>query len=178
MGDVFIILILMQFGPAPALLTYWADIVVAHGADLFRRYGRNFAKKVVWYKWLFNFACCAISTWVMFVVYGSNGLNLSSPFDLLVGLLAIAISWFCINTVTISLALSFWTNRRFWSVWREGISLYLLNFLGSAAAAGLIKVLYEQAGFVIFLLCLPIAIVFHQASIALISIGTHRLKFI
>ena len=163
MGDVFIILILMQFGPAPALLTYWADIVVAHGADLFRRYGRNFAKKVVWYKWLFNFACCAISTWVMFVVYGATeSLNLSSPFDLLVGLLAIAISWFCINTVTISLALSFWTNRRFWSVWREGISLYLLNFLGSAAAAGLIKVLYEQAGFVIFLLCLPIAIVFHQ----------------
>src|SRR5262249_15376382 len=52
-GDVFIILILMQYGPGPALVTYWADIAVAHGADLFRRHGRNFAKKVVWYKWLF-----------------------------------------------------------------------------------------------------------------------------
>jgi diguanylate cyclase (GGDEF)-like protein/putative nucleotidyltransferase with HDIG domain len=163
MGDVFIILILMQFGPAPALLTYWAGIAVAHGADLFRRHGRNFAKKVVWYKWLFNFACCSISTWLMFIVYRSTAnLGLKTPFDLFVALLGIATSWFFVNTVTISLALSFWTNRTFWSVWREGISLYLLNFLGSAAAAGLAKVLYEQAGFVIFLLCLPIAIVLYQ----------------
>src|SRR6185295_6523645 len=39
MGDVFIILILMQFGPGSALVTYWTDIVVANSADLFRRHG-------------------------------------------------------------------------------------------------------------------------------------------
>src|SRR5207237_3768848 len=39
MGDVFIILILMQFGPGPALATYWIDIVAAHTANLFRKYG-------------------------------------------------------------------------------------------------------------------------------------------
>src|SRR5215471_13670417 len=106
MGDVFIILILMQFGPGPALVTYWTDIAVAHGADLFRRHGRNFAKKVLWYKWLFNFACCSISTWLMFIVYRSTAnLGLKTPFDLFVALLGIATSWFFVNTVTISLAL-------------------------------------------------------------------------
>src|SRR5207237_4300339 len=34
MGDVFIILIFIQFGPGPALVTYWADSMAAHTADL------------------------------------------------------------------------------------------------------------------------------------------------
>jgi putative nucleotidyltransferase with HDIG domain len=82
--------------------------------------------------------------------------------DLLAVLLGIALTWFLTNTTTISLALSLWTNRPLLSVWREGIALYLLNFLGSAAAAGLIRVFYERAGFPIFLLCLPIAVVLYQ----------------
>ena len=39
MGDVFILVILMQFGPGPALVTYWLDTATATFADLFRRYG-------------------------------------------------------------------------------------------------------------------------------------------
>ncbi len=41
------------------------------------------------------------------------------------------------------------------------MSLYLLNFFGSAAAAGLISIFYEQNSLV-FLLTLPIAAVFYQ----------------
>src|SRR5947207_15991006 len=52
--------------------------------------------------------------------------------------------------------------RSFWSVWKEGIVLYLLNFLGSAAAAGLVTLFYERAGFLIFLLCAPIAVVLYE----------------
>src|SRR5262249_40505896 len=40
--------------------------------------------------------------------------------------------------------------------------LYLLNFLGSAAAAGLISLFYQRDGFWIFLLSLPVAVVFYQ----------------
>ena len=47
MGDVFIILILMRFGPSTALITYWMTSIVAAVADLFRRYrfGRNRPRK-------------------------------------------------------------------------------------------------------------------------------------
>src|SRR5206468_13127200 len=74
----------------------------------------------------------------------------------------ISMGWFFVNTSTLSLALSFWMKRSFWSVWKEGIVLYLLNFLGSAAAAGLVTLFYERAGFLIFLLCAPIAVVLYE----------------
>ena len=163
MGDVFIILILMQFGPGPALITYWMDIIAAHSADLFRKYGWHLTEKILLHRWLFNLACCALSTWTMYGLYRTVGnLNLNYPLHLALGLFSIAVGWFLVNTVTVSLAVSFWMNRSFWSVWREGVTLYLLNFLGSAAVAGLIWIFYKRAGFLIFLLCVPIAVVLYQ----------------
>src|SRR5437867_10528154 len=89
-------------------------------------------------------------------------LNLPDPISLVLGLLSIAMGWFLVNTSTLSLALSFWMIRSFWSVWTEGVSLYLLNFLGSAAAAGFMWLFYARAGFPIFLLSAPIAVVLYQ----------------
>ena len=76
-----------------------------------------------------------------------------------------ASSWFLVNTVTLSLAISFWMKKRFWSVWREGQSLYVMNFLGSAAAAGLIKLLYDRLGSLgssVVFLVVPIVVVLFQ----------------
>jgi diguanylate cyclase (GGDEF)-like protein/putative nucleotidyltransferase with HDIG domain len=163
MGDVFIIVILIQFGPFPALTTYWLDTAVATVTDLFRRHGFRLKDKILLHKWLFNLACCALSTWAMFAAYrGVGRLGLPKTINLLVELFAIALSWFIANTVTVSLALAFWSKRHFWSVWREGVALYLLNFVGSAAVAGLVRVFYEQVGFLVFLLCVPIAVVLYQ----------------
>jgi diguanylate cyclase (GGDEF)-like protein/putative nucleotidyltransferase with HDIG domain len=89
-------------------------------------------------------------------------LQLIYPVSLIAALISVAIGWFLVNTGTLSLALSFATRRSLWSVWREGIVLYLLNFLGSAATAGLALIFYERAGFLIFLLCVPIVVVFYQ----------------
>src|SRR5207244_4395798 len=115
------------------------------------------------HRWVFNLGCCASSTWTMYRLYQFVlTLDLPDRLNLVLGLFSIAMSWFLVNTSTLSLALSFWMNRSFWSVWKEGVVLYLLNFLGSAAAAGLIWLFYERAGFTIFLLCAPIAVVLYQ----------------
>jgi diguanylate cyclase (GGDEF)-like protein/putative nucleotidyltransferase with HDIG domain len=163
MGDVFIILVLMQFGAGPALVTYWIDIIIANAADLFRRHGRALRGKIKFHRWAFNIACCALSTWAMHAIYETIAqLNLSYPVSLIVSLFGIAIGWFLVNTGTLSLALSLLMQRSFWSVWREGIALYILNFLGSAAAAGLISVFYERVGFAIFFFSVPIAAILYQ----------------
>jgi len=80
-------------------------------------------------------------------------------------LAVIALSWFVVNTITVSLAISFWMQKRFWSVWQEGQSLYVMNFLGSAAAAGLIKLLYDRLGSLgssVVFLVVPIVVVLFQ----------------
>src|ERR1051326_6297966 len=106
----------------------------------------------------------------MYALYGAVGrLNLIYPFNLLAGLLSIATGWFVINTATVSLAVSFLMKRSFWSVWRDGAGLYLLNFLGSSAAAGLIWIFYQRAGFLIFLLCVPSAVVLYQLYLSYIE---------
>src|SRR5437867_7100275 len=69
MGDVFIILILIRFGPGPALVAYWTNILAAHTAEIFRRYGRNLKGKILVHRWVFNLACCTISTWTMYKLY-------------------------------------------------------------------------------------------------------------
>ena len=69
MGDVFIILILIRFGPGSALVAYWANILAAHAAEIFRRYGRDLKGKILVHRWVFNLACCAISTWTMYWLY-------------------------------------------------------------------------------------------------------------
>jgi diguanylate cyclase (GGDEF)-like protein/putative nucleotidyltransferase with HDIG domain len=79
-----------------------------------------------------------------------------------VSLAAIAMSWFVVNTTTVSLAISFWMRKGFWSVCREGLSLRVMNFLGSAAAAGLIRISYDAVSSLVFILCVPIAVVIYQ----------------
>jgi diguanylate cyclase (GGDEF)-like protein/putative nucleotidyltransferase with HDIG domain len=163
MGDVFIVVVLVKFGAGPALLTYWIDIAIAHSADLFRRHGFNLRGKILLHRWLFNFACCALSTWAMHEVY-RNVVRLPFPYAVssIVALFSAAIAWFFVNTGTLSLALSFALHRSFWAVWREGLVLYLLNFMGSAAAAGLISLFYDQVGSLIFALCIPIAVILYE----------------
>ena len=134
MGDVFIILLLIQFGPGPALLTYWIVSITAYVTDLYRRHGLHMRGKLRLHRWTFNLACCALSTFTMWVLYRKSiDLPIDYPINFIIGLLAIALGWFLVNTGTVSFAISLISNRRFLSVWREGIVLYLLNFLGSAA---------------------------------------------
>lgn len=163
MGDVFTILALIYFGPGPALITYWMDILIAHITDTYRKHGLQIRGKLLLHRWIFNLACCALSVWVMDSLFvGVARLSIPAPLDFIAKLSAIAIGWFFVNTVTLSLAVAFWKNETFWTVWQEGLLLYLLNFLGSAAAAGLISSFYEQVEFKVFLLCLPIAVVLYQ----------------
>src|SRR5438874_2361167 len=69
MGDVFIILILIRFGPGSALVAYWLNILAAHTSEIFRRYGRDLTGKILIHRWVFNLACCAFSTWAMYRLY-------------------------------------------------------------------------------------------------------------
>src|SRR5262249_14287616 len=48
------------------------------------------------------------------------------------------------------------------SVWKEGLGLYILNFYGSAATAALVSLFYRAAGFWIFLVTVPMAVVIYQ----------------
>jgi diguanylate cyclase (GGDEF)-like protein/putative nucleotidyltransferase with HDIG domain len=159
MGDVFTILILTEFGPGPALISYWIDIFAAHAADVLRRRA-SFPRL---YRWGFNLACCALSTWTMHALHeGVNWFSIPYPASVIAGVFAVGIGWFFVNTVTLSLAVALSKQRDFWAVWRDGLSLYLLNFMGSAAVAGFISLFYQRAGFLIFLLSLPIAVVLYQ----------------
>jgi hypothetical protein len=163
MGDVFIIFILMRFGPGPALATYWIDIAAATITNIFRKFGFNAKGKIHIHKWIFNLACCSLSTWTMHVLYTNvSRISLSYPLNLVAALFSVAIGWFVVNTGSLSLALAFWMKKSFLSVWREGIFLYILNFLGSAAAAGLLSIFYDRVGFLVFVLSLPIAVILYQ----------------
>ena len=149
----------MEFGPGPALISYWTNILAAHTVHNFRK-GVQFPRL---YRWGFNLACCAWSTWTMFALYeGVKWLSLPYPASVILAVFAIAMGWFFVNTLTLALAVALSTQRDFLAVWRDGLLLYLLNFMGSAAVAGLISLFYQRAGFFIFLLCVPIAIVFYQ----------------
>jgi hypothetical protein len=166
MGDVFTVLALVHFGPGPALATYWANVLATAVTGNFRRHGLQFLRKIAVHRLLFNLSGCALSIWVMSKAYTlTQNLSLQSPLNVVAGLGSVAIVWFLINTTTLSLAVAFSTNRTFADVWHEGIGLYLINFFGSAASAGLISIFYERAGFFgfsIFLLSLPVAVVIYQ----------------
>lgn len=163
MGDVFTILALAQFGAGPALIMYWSGMVVGHLADVVRRYGISSIRKIKAHKFFFNVACCPLCVAAMSVVYrGAMISRLSYPLNFLVGLFLLALAWFFLNTVSLSIAISFWSHRTFAQVWREGLGLALLNFMGSAAAAGLISLVYRKTEFLVFLLSLPIAVVLYQ----------------
>jgi diguanylate cyclase (GGDEF)-like protein/putative nucleotidyltransferase with HDIG domain len=164
MGDVFVILSLLYFGPGPTLITYWVDIAVGHISDVVRKHGTSLRGKIIFHRFLFNLSCCAMSVFAMeasrSVVVGLFGP--SGSVSLIASLIAIALSWFVVNTTTVSLAISYWMQKTFWSIWREGWSLYVMNTLGSAAAAGLIKWSYEGIDSTVFFLSVPIAVVLYQ----------------
>ena len=163
MGDVFTILALMQFGPGPALVMYWLDMIAGHLSNVVRQAGIGGIGKIKAHKILFNLSCCALSVWAMNAVYhAAITSSLPYPSNIVAGLIGISLSWFLANTVTLSIAVSLWSNQTFWTVWREGLTLALLNFTGSAAAAGLISLFYTRGSFFIFLLSLPIVVVVYQ----------------
>src|SRR5262245_5723868 len=69
MGDVFIVLSLLHFGPGPALVTYWIDTTAANLSDVFRRHGRKLRGKIFLHRFLFNIACCAMCIYAMHVAH-------------------------------------------------------------------------------------------------------------
>jgi diguanylate cyclase (GGDEF)-like protein/putative nucleotidyltransferase with HDIG domain len=162
MGDVFVILSLLYFGPGPALITYWVDMSVAHFTDLFRIHGlRRLRPNIRVHRFLFNLNCCALSVFAMQLSEKGLAYVLERS-SLVLSLTAIAMSWFLVNTITLSLAISFASGKKFSEVWQEGRSLYLLNFLGSAAGAGLIRLAYDRLASPVLVLSLPIAVVLFQ----------------
>ena len=166
MGDVFVILSLLYFGTGPTLIMYWVDIAVAHLSDTFRKHGFDIRGKISLHRFFFNLSCCSLCVLAMNVSREAVGYffqeNASENALLVLSLAAIAISWFLVNTITLSLAVSFGMNRPFWQVWQEGRNLYVMNFLGSAAAAGLIKLSYDGVASPVLFLSIPIAIVLFQ----------------
>jgi diguanylate cyclase (GGDEF)-like protein/putative nucleotidyltransferase with HDIG domain len=84
------------------------------------------------------------------------------PAAILLGFASMALTWFLVNTGTISIAVSLASGRSILSVWREGLSLYLLNFTCSAAAAGLLTVFYQKNILLILVLSIPIAVAVYQ----------------
>jgi diguanylate cyclase (GGDEF)-like protein/putative nucleotidyltransferase with HDIG domain len=163
MGDVFTILALTQFGPAPALIMYWLDMLVGHAAKLLKDDGMRGFSKIHVDKVLFNLASCVLCIGAMLVVYKNcMAFPIAYPANFVLALGGVAITWFFVNTVTVSLVISLSRHERFWPIWREGVTLALLNSLASAAGAGLITLLYRQTEFYIFLLALPIAVIVYQ----------------
>jgi diguanylate cyclase (GGDEF)-like protein/putative nucleotidyltransferase with HDIG domain len=143
---------------------YWVDIAVGHISDVIRKHGTDLRGKIILHRFLFNLGCCAMSVFVMDKSHHIV-VNLVGPIgavSLIASLSAIAITWFIVNTTTVSLAIAFWMEKSFWSVWREGWNLYVMNTLGSAAAAGLIKWSYDGVDSPVFFLSVPIAVVLYQ----------------
>ena len=173
MGDVFIVLALVNFGPGPAVVTYGLQSVGAGMGDSIRRSGLRSIRNIPSHKILFNLAQCGISVWGMYLAYETAyTLNLSDSASHLVGLAAIALIWFVINTSTIGMAVSLSSDQSFWTAWTNAIGLKFLNSFGSTAAAGLILLFYE-GNTVVFLLALPIAAVFYQLYIFYIDKYEH-----
>ena len=164
MGDVFTLIVLVNFGPGPALLTYWANVIGTSIARHVKRDGIRFLRKLILHRLLFNLSCCTVSIFAMHVVYQPFQTPewQGQPSAIILGFAAMALTWFFANTGTISIAVSLATGRPILSVWKEGLSLYLLNFTCSAAAAGLLTVFYQKNIFFILLLSIPIAVAVYQ----------------
>ena len=77
-------------------------------------------------------------------------LQLNPSITLLVSLLCMALSWFLVNTVTVSAAISFWMKQNFIVRMARRNTLVSPNFVGSAAAAGLIISFYQRVDFSFF----------------------------
>src|SRR5438874_9721706 len=104
MGDVFTILALMQFGPGPALVMYWLDMIAGHLSNVVRQAGIGGIRKIKAHKIFFNLSCCALSVWAMNAVYhAAITSSLPYPSNIVAGLIGISLSWFLANTVTLSI---------------------------------------------------------------------------
>ena len=148
MGDVFVILSLLNFGPGPTLVMYWIDICGCALAIRFANTALIFEGRFIFHRFFFNVSCCALSVYAMQV----SREPVSYFFQQNESLASSAVprgdsSEFVRRKHNHSFPCDFVLDaKEFWSVWREGQSLYVMNLLGSAAAAGLIKLFYD-AGF-------------------------------
>ncbi len=162
MGDVFTILAILYFGPGPALVTYWLQLVTAHATNQIKKFGWHFLQETFAYKWFFNIAQCAVSITAMYFAYTYvRNLGLPDTASQLIGLATIATSFFLTNTIPLAIVIALLEKASLWTTWKDGLGLYVLNFYGSAAAAGLLSLFYERNP-LILLLALPIAAVFYQ----------------
>jgi diguanylate cyclase (GGDEF)-like protein/putative nucleotidyltransferase with HDIG domain len=163
MGDVFTLVVLINFGPGPALITYWANVVATSLARHIQRHGFRSFDTLRIHRLIFNLSCCAASIYAMQFAYEkSMSIWGNDPSANVLAYTAVAVAWFLVNTGTLSVAVSLASNKPIFSVWREGLSLYLLNFFCSAAAAGLLSILFKKIGFSSFFLCIPIAVAVYQ----------------
>lgn len=164
MGDVFTFLVLVIFGPGPALITYWANVLATSFTRNLKVNGLRYFKALNVHRMLFNLSCCACSIYAMQLaseIAKSLGVNQSGA--MVFQFTTMAFAWFLVNTGTLSLAVSLASRRPLFSVWREGLSLYLINAFGSAAAAGLISIFFNQKNaLAILILSIPIAIGVYQ----------------
>ena len=163
MGDVFTIVALIYFGPGPALVTYWVNNLATAVTERIRKRGFRYIRTIAVHRVIFNLACCTLSIFAMNAAYKSAVSAIAiSPINVIFGLGCLAVVWFVVNTGTLSLAVSLSSGESFFQIWKQGAGLYVLNFFGSAAAAGLISQFYQRAGFSVFLLSLPLAVVIYQ----------------
>jgi PAS domain S-box-containing protein len=163
MGDVFTILALMYFGPGPALVTLWTDMVTVSVADYSRRHGIHFYRQILLHRFFFNLAASPLAILPMSVLYrAAMNSGFSFPQNIAIGLALVASSWFLVNTVTLAAAVSFWSQQRFWDVWRNAISLYLLNFFGCAAFAGLIFLFYRNGDIYVIVFAAPVVLLLYR----------------
>ena len=163
MGDVFTLVVLINFGPGPALITYWANVIATSLTRHVKSHGFHNFGRMSLHRFLFNLSCCAASIYAMQYVYASSQVIWGNqPSANVLGYIAVAVAWFIVNTGTLSVAVSLASSKPIFSVWREGLSLYLLNFFCSAAAAGLLSILFKKIGFTSFFLSIPIAVAVYQ----------------
>ena len=64
MGDVFVILSLLYFGPGPTLVMYWIDMAVPHLSDVFAITARVFVARS-FTPVPFQLSCCALCVFAM-----------------------------------------------------------------------------------------------------------------
>src|SRR5262245_21916689 len=101
MGDVFVVLSLLHFGPGPAIVNYWIIVTAATFTDVLRRHGKQIKGKIFLHRSFFNLSWCALCVLAMDLSYRwIQSLNLNSRLELVASLAAIAVSGFAVNKVT------------------------------------------------------------------------------
>src|SRR5579884_2019574 len=163
MSSVFTIAVLFHFGTQPALVTYWANVTASAVSTYAKVKGRPFLKRVKYHRLFFNLACCSLSVLGMSKTYEFiNKLQLNAALHLISAVVAVGFVWFLINTGTLSIAVALTTHRSVLSVCKDGLSLSLISFFASSAAAGLISLYFENATLPLLILSIPIAVLLYH----------------